>query len=250
MPTTASAVPTFRDHLATLAGRRVYFGHKSVGDDILTGVGQLLATSPAAQLRVVDSSTPETLAEPGLAHSEVGVNFDPESKIRDFERIVRGGIGDRADIALFKFCFVDVKRDTNLTALFDAYRRTMVDLVTAYPRTTFVHSTIPLQGRRRDWKGRVKWLLGRLKPFAEDNATRNRFNELFRREYGSSGKLFDLAAAESTHEDGRPCTINSAEGLAPCLCPEYTLDGGHLNPHGQRVVAEQFLAFLASVPRA
>jgi hypothetical protein len=248
--TASTHFPTsiLRDHLNALAGRRVFFGHKSVGANIVAGIEQLLAANPGARLRVVASDLAEALAEPGLVHCQVGTNCDPDSKIADFARLVRAGIGDRADAALFKFCFVDVVEGTDGQRLFGAYKAAMGELAAAYPRTTFAHATVPLQGRRRDWKGRVKRLLGRLKPFAPDNAARHRLNELLRREYGPRGVLFDLAAAESLGADGAPSAVATGAGAVPCLCPEYTRDGGHLNDRGARAVAERFVTFLASLP--
>jgi hypothetical protein len=234
-----------RDHLSALTGRRVFFGHKSVGASLVEAVEGFRAENPDVRLRVVESAAPDALAEPGLAHARVGSNYDPASKIREFSRIVRGGIGDRADVALFKFCFVDVLHDTDVDELFAAYRAAMAELAAAYPRTRFAHVTVPIQGRRKDWRGQVRRLLGRLKPFAADNAARHRFNELLRREYAGRGVLFDLAAAEAVRPNGEACVVEAGGAAVPCLCPEYTHDGGHLNGRGRRVLAERFLAFLA-----
>jgi hypothetical protein len=246
--TTAVAQPSYtpnEEQLRSLARKRVFFGHKSVGANILEGVGEVIARFPGVGPRVVAADGGDT--GPGIVHAGVGRNFDPLSKIEDFARRVRGGIGGSADVALFKFCFVDVDRSTDVVGLFEEYKAVVAELEAAYPTTKFAHATVPLNGVRRDWKGLVKRLLGRAGPYVEDNASRERFNELVRREYGGRGLVFDIAAAESVREDGTACTGQWDGRAVPCLCPEYATDGGHLSTRGRRRLAGYFLTFLAGL---
>jgi hypothetical protein len=237
--------PTSNPPLTALAARRVFFGHQSVGADILEGVREIRAATPGVLLQVTEVAGRVDLPSSGLVHARIGINSDPISKVRDFTQLVRDWVGDWADVALFKLCYVDVTRDTDVLRLFELYRVTMAELIVGYPTTRFAHVSVPLRVRQGGWKGRMKRLLGRPDRAVEDNAARHRFNELLRREYGDQGVLFDLAAAESTREAGDACVVETAGGRVPCLCPEYTHDGGHLNGRGRRAVAGRFLAFLA-----
>ena len=56
-----------------------------------------------------------------FAHSPIGTNMDPGSKIARFREIMDSGVGQAADIAFFKFCFIDVDHDTDIDALFESY---------------------------------------------------------------------------------------------------------------------------------
>ena len=235
------------DEVRALSRLKVFFGHQSVGADVIAGVGELLAGRPDLKWSVVESTEP--LTGPALAHCPVGRNFEPLSKIQDFARVVRGGVGDTADVALFKFCYVDLKHGADVEGLFESYKAEMTELTRSYPRTKFAHVTVPIRGRREGWKLVVKRLLKRPDPFADDNATRYRFNELMRREYAGGGLLFDLAEAEATREDGTRCVTRWQGQTVPCMCPEYTYDAGHLNDRGRRVIAGKFLGFLAKLAR-
>ena len=104
---------------------RVYFGHQSVGANILQGVKEL---GPTTGLRL--SIKDEFLAE----------NGDPLRKLQNFKAAV--GEDSRYDIALVKFCYVDVNADTDVRALFERYRATIAEIRAKNPRTTFVHVTL------------------------------------------------------------------------------------------------------------
>jgi len=95
----------------------------------------------------------------------------------------------------------------------------------------------------KDW---AKRLLGRpiKDPYA--NVKRNQFNHLLRTELEGKELIFDLARIESTFPDGSRASFTNAGKTYDALVPDYTYDGGHLNEAGRRMVAEQFLVFLAT----
>jgi lysophospholipase L1-like esterase len=95
-------------------------------------------------------------------------------------------------------------------------------------------------------KARVKRLLGRT-TVRDVNAKRNRYNTLLRQAYAGREPLFDIAALESTHADGRRSFVAEKADTGYTLAEELTTDGGHLNERGQRVAAEGLLAVLARV---
>lgn len=230
-----------------VARKRMFFGHQSVGYNILQGVSEIAGQYPAAGLRIADSGDADLFRTPVLAHVAIGQNSDPESKIIDFATRMRAGIGGRADVAGFKFCYVDFGAGADTARVFELYRRTMAELGSEFPRTRFVHLTVPLKATSDGWKKSIKSLLGRPHPFIADNVRREEFNALMRREYSSRQPLFDLAAVEATAPDGQLSFDKFNGRKIPSLVNEYTYDSGHLNEYGRRVVAERFIAWLAAL---
>lgn len=245
--TVSSLAPVSEQGLQAVSKKKIFFGHQSVGYDMVQGIADIANQHPAITLRVVESAAPEAFTAPLLAHARVGRNSDPESKIREFGERVRAGIGGRADIATFKFCYADFERNTDAARVFDLYRAAMAELAAAYPGTRFVHITVPLKATSRGWKTHIKNLLGRPHAFIPDNARRQEYNELMRKHYAGREPLFDLAGIEATDADGS-LSFDKFQGKAvPSMVNAYTYDSGHLNERGRRLVAERFLALLASL---
>ncbi len=80
------------------------------------------------------------------ACAERSGNEDPISKIEAFAKTIEAGVGDHAEVAFFKFCYIDFKQDTDVDKVFDRYQSTMSRLKASYPKTTFAHMTVPLDG--------------------------------------------------------------------------------------------------------
>ena len=55
------------------------------------------------------------------------------------------GIAEKVDIAFFKFCYVDITRETNIERLFEHYVNVMSYLNDKYPGVKFLHVTVPIQ---------------------------------------------------------------------------------------------------------
>lgn len=235
------------DTWTTLSQKTLFFGHQSVGYNILDGINDLMAEYPQIKLNIVETTAASALEKPIFAHSKVGKNSMPQSKIDAFATFAEQTFGNKADIAFFKLCYVDIKPDTDVDALFAAYKNTMHELKQLYPKTTFVHVTVPLTTRQTGPKAWIKGLLGKPIWGVEDNINRNRFNELLRSEFGEQGLLFDLALAESTTADGTKSSFTKDGKRYNQLAPSYTYDGGHLNETGRKVVAERLLVFLANL---
>jgi hypothetical protein len=245
--TATTTTPVTVEGLRALSGKKIFFGHQSVGYNIIAGAGDVLKRHPEVRLNIVESADPGVFSGPVLAHAAVGRNSEPESKIREFAERMRGGLGDRVDIATFKFCYIDFNKDSDAARLFGIYNATMADLVKAYPKTRFVHVTVPLKATARGWKANIKNLLGRPDPWILDNLRRDEFNELMRKEYAGRQPFFDLAAVEATRADGAISCDKSDGKMVPSLVNEYTFDSGHLNERGRKFVAERFLATLSSL---
>ena len=211
---------------------RVYFGHQSVGANILQGVKEL---GPTTGLRL--SIKDEFLAE----------NGDPLRKLQNFKAAV--GEDSRYDIALVKFCYVDVNADTDARALFERYRATIAELRAKNPRTVFVHATLPLTTVQTGPKALAKRLLGRAPYGTIENVRRQEYNKLLRTTYAGREPIFDLARVESIAPDGSRVTVSWNGVTAPAMSPAYTDDGGHLNARGRALAAQEFVRVLAAASR-
>lgn len=207
---------------------RVYFGHQSVGSNVLDGLDALAREQPARYGTIIQGQSArwkigrmmegdplQRLPQGGIAHFPVGKNGDGEGKVRDFFRRV-GEQGQAADIAMMKLCYVDFPSSRNGASspeparLFAVYRDAMERLEREHPGTRMVWWTAPLTDG--------------------DNAVREAFNQMVRAHVKANDKvLFDIADIESHAPDGRRVT----DGGGPVLYGGYTNDGGHLVGDGQ-----------------
>jgi hypothetical protein len=227
--------PQLADDLATVAGARVFFGHQSVGQDVLGGIRRLYA----------DRGEPAAPVQDAL----IGANQDPLSKIADFDTRVRGGLAERVDVALMKLCYIDVTARTDVDALLEAYRSTLAALERDLPGVTFVHVTVPLTAERSAL-GRLRARVTRNDRYGPDeNVVRERLNARLRAEY-AGGHLFDLAAVESTRPDGTRVTGRHAGSDYFALHDGYAADLGHLNEAGAAAAATAWVTAVARAARA
>lgn len=242
-----SSVPHVR--LDQLFEKHIFFGHQSVGYNIIEGVSDALQSREHRNFKFIESrmGIPDG-GGPAFYHATIGHNADPRSKIDDFVHIMDAGTGRNCDIAMMKFCYVDIVSGTDVKAVFTKYRNSMAKLKAAYPLVTLVHVTVPLTARGTGLKGFLKDLSGRNAPTDGDNMAREAYNELLRTEYAGREPLFDLALLEATDRNGKADVREKGGASFYSLRDEYTSDGGHLNVPGKRYIGEQFLAFLASLP--
>lgn len=213
--------------LAEVSHTRVFFGHQSVGANILGAVPGVFTRAGMTAPAVVEGTPPVT---GGIGNAYIGENYNPSSKLADFNAWVRmRGVGSTAQVALMKLCFVDITDGFDVSGWFSKYVSTMAALEAAYPKVTFLHVTAPLTV---DADG--------------DNATRYQLNTLLRKKYASTGRLVDLAALESTRPDGSR-VAGSTQGRAfEELYSGYSSDGGHLSDAGARAAASLLVRVIAS----
>lgn len=235
-----------RPDFERIAQQRIFFGHQSVGVNLLDGVEQLSATA-GVPIRVFETPTAKGVETSGFGHTFVAKNGDPFLKLKSFEQAM-GQQPTGLDIALVKFCFVDITADTDVKALFARYRATIDGLKTKNPGTTFVHITAPLTTVQSGFKGTLKKLIGRAPYGALENIRREEYNELLRQAYQGREPIFDLARIESTAPDGTAVTGEWKGSIVPAMAQVYTDDGGHLNAGGRLRAAREFVSILASIP--
>ncbi len=234
-----------------LSQMKIFFGHQSVGYNIIDGITDLMKENPPIRLKIVETDNPSDFNDPIFVHCKVGKNTDPNSKIKAFESWIVKGIGEKADIAFFKLCYVDLTTKTNVQDLFNNYKTTMSNLKKLYPETTFIHVTVPLTSEAigiKRWLKKIKDLLKTIigTPIY-NNSNRSEFNEMLRKEYEGKVPVFDLARVESTDPDGKRIEVNKHGKTFYAMVPKYTYDGGHLNEIGRKTVAEQLLILLANI---
>ncbi len=221
--------------LQAFSERRIFFGHMSVGKNVLSGlreVGAAHGVGPVAEVEIeVGATEMPDLPDGGvLVHALIGENRHPVGKLENFEALVRGGLGDEVDMAALKFCYVDVSWYTDVEDLFETYRETMDRLEADFPDIRFVHMTVPLTTGPHGIKDRLKVVLGR-----DDNAARERYNDLMRQAYGAD-QLFDIASIEAKGPDGATGEL--------ALFGGYSSDGAHLNAAGASLVAAELVDFV------
>lgn len=230
--------------LEAVADHTVFFGHKSVGYNILGAIPGVYETHGVPAPDVLE--TVQLPDSPAVVHAAVGENGHPIEKIEEFDRLMRSGIAESTDVAILKLCYIDFRVGrVDVDKVFGTYRDTLAALARDYPDTAFVAATAPLTAERGPL-GKVRAALGRgdtLGP--EHNVVRQQFNELMRAEYTQPGELFDIAAVQSTDEDGKRVSYEHDGSLYYSMESAYASDPGHLNSDGAAVAASAFLAVMA-----
>jgi len=235
---------------------KTFFAHQSVGADILAGIEQLAGGgSGAARVLTPAQAQAETPAgvEPGstdsllIIHERVGANREPLTKIAGFRAALDAKHRPELDVALLKFCYVDITTQAEAEALWKHYEAAIEELSTAHPALRLVHCTVPLRSLP---EGPYAWLrrtLGHRHPAIAGNRARDWFNRQLRERFGGGRELFDLAALESRRADAKPCELIDDGARVPSLAREWTYDGGHLNERGRTMAAAAFLEFLQTL---
>ena len=131
-----------------LSKRRIFFGHQSVGYNLMDGVADLMAAAPRIRPEFRESRNADAMRSPGFFHARVGRNQFPLEKLRDFAALAEDAFEGQEGIALVKLCYIDVSAGTDPLALFDAYRRTVADLAARRPEIRLEHVTMPLTTAR------------------------------------------------------------------------------------------------------
>jgi len=231
-----------------LITQKVFFGHQSVGDNIVDGIRDVMAADHRLKLNLVSSADPQSIPGFAFVETHIGVNRNPASKTAAFNEVIDKGFGKQGGIAFYKYCYIDFGSSTNVSEVFANYRKGISELREKYPSLTIVHSTVPLTADQPNStaKDEVKDYLRKLSG-RDPNVKRNEFNRMLKEEYGTRDPVFDLAEIESTHADGSRSYFSRGFQKVYTLAPEFTTDGGHLNESGRRRVAAKLLLLLANL---
>ena len=230
-----------------LSKMTILFGHQSVGYNIMEGVQEILKKHPNFKLKVVEGRDSDMFMPGTLVHTKVGENTKPESKLKDFSNILLSGSGKKIDACAIKFCYVDIRKNTDTAKLFTVYEKEIEKIRGALPHLTIIHFTTPLTTLQSGPKAWIKTFLGRPLRGMEDNIKRHEFNEMLRKKYHEKDPIFDIAQIESTYPDGSRASFEHQGKTYYSLATEYTDDGGHLNRLGKEVVAKHFMLHLLNL---
>lgn len=238
--------------LRVVAKAPIYFGHQSVGFNMLDGLRQIAVEEEVDGIQIVELERGRPVSDGVFAHSAVGKNGDPRSKTDEFAKRIREAratLSSGPDVAFMKFCYVDFTPDTDVEDLFAHYRSTLSRLGEEHRQVRFLHTTVPLTTRKLRVKDRIRLLLG-MPVWVDDSAIkRHEFNRLIEQTYDAD-RIIDIAGQESTRPDGTRQRFNKNGRSYYSLNPAYTTDGGHLNQAGQRKVAAEMVRVIARNVRA
>jgi hypothetical protein len=235
--------------LEVVAGARILLGHQSVGRDVLAGVASLARDNNVPlRIEAIESLPPD--AAPGLFHTHIGENGDPDSKCESFEQLLVNPQRPAYDIAMMKLCYVDLGGGLphQAAGLLERYGKVVAALKHARPDVQLVHITMPLRADPPGRKAKLQRMLTLATSEDADNELRNAYNEGLRKRFADE-PLFDLAKVESTRPNGEHSAFTNNGQTIYTLAPEYSTDGGHLNAEGQRRAAAEFLRTTASALR-
>lgn len=228
--------------IEVLKSKKIFFGHASVGYNIVSGIEELKSIDARfSAFNVKEMNNPEDLKEPGFYHAKNGRNGYPEVKIDSFKAILENGLGDKLDVAFFKFCYVDFNREIDVEKIFNDYVDTIEYLKKKFPDLKIIHVTVPLYAHAWGIKGFTKNLL-----YGDvSNVKRNQFNNMLMSKYNNIDPIFDLAGVESFRPSGKVESFTYKGEKYLALAREYTDDGGHLNTQGRYVAAKELIKVLS-----
>ena len=225
--------------LTRLSSRAVFFDHASVGNGVMGGVDRLFSAATGAhptRLGVGEGAVNPSQVNNGVwaDHYFLSGNGNPLQKMAEFKDAELGssGLGAKLNslggVAMMKLCFADFsyggfRSAADVDAGFQSYKTMMAQLEATYPNIKFVYVTGALHDAAADPDG---------------NVLRERYNDLIRSTYGSTGRVFDLADVESHGE--------KFQGVR-ALYSGWSKDGGHLTNAGYDAVATAMVLFVAGL---
>lgn len=225
-----------------LQNNRVLFVHRSVGNNILDA----WEGTPNSNMLVRKEFNTFGGDDAGVYDFDLGINNGPIKKIDKLSEVLLKQ--SSFDVVIFKLCYVDITRDTDVADVLTSYKEKFSQLENLYPSICFIHFTVPLKMNKTSFKTHVKKLFGdsRIWEYA-DNISRNRFNQGLRKLYAEGNQIFDIAKLESTDESGKECCFKYKGEKFEVLCSCYTDDGGHLNRVGSSHIARELDRFLGDL---
>lgn len=232
--------------LNIIKNNRIYFGHQSVGNNIIAGIEDLVRQTHTEGLNIVNIDQTSNLPENYFAHSRIGQNKHPMTKIEAFKEVIIDRFNGDLDLAILKFCYVDFTPSTKAEKIFNAYNDMINDLKIKFPSLNFLHVTAPVMANSGGIKIKIKRLIGKEDYTDLPNIARNKYGILVKNTYNVNN-VFDVAKVEATKPDGSLETFTKNGEKYFSLVHDYTYDGGHLNQKGRIFVAAKFLRAIARV---
>jgi hypothetical protein len=85
----SSVIDDLTSDLRVVAKTQIYFGHQSVGSNMLDGFRQIADEKRVDAIQIVDLGREHAASDAFFAHSSVGKNGDPRSKVDEFAEKIR-----------------------------------------------------------------------------------------------------------------------------------------------------------------
>jgi hypothetical protein len=231
--------------IESFSRKTIFFGHASVGQNIVQGMKEIAEKDHRFRMiRIVEVGETTDMGAPGFYHAVNGRNGYPKTKCTAFINLLRKNRrGDHLDVGLFKFCYVDIERNSNVQEIFDEYVATIREVRKEFPKLGIVHVTVPLYVHPSGVKGFVKNLLRA----DTANIKRNRFNELLKSKYSGTDPIYDLARVEYETGPGETSRFSHDGKVYYSLAEAHTDDGGHLNETGRFRAAKELIRTLSKI---
>ena len=229
-----------------LSRKKIYFGHRSVGNNIIDGIKNLIGENPQIKLNITQPTDKIEKKNGFFMHSMIKQNASPKIIAIDYEQLQENLNGSSFDIVLIRFTpFYD---ETEMDGIFADYKQALNQLKNKYPNTIFIHGTYPLTRSKTTWKTWIKKIIGKKEIWEYDqNIKVNEFNNSLRKEYLGKDPFFDLARFQSTYPDGRRSTFTKEGKTYFHMVPDFTYDNVHLNENARRMIAERLLLYMISL---
>lgn len=248
--------PTDIEMLTRAAQARIFFGHQSVGNNIVGGIAAAYTAAGLPTPRVIDTRTAPADANPVFMENGIAENYEPIDKIDDFAAIMNGAMSSEVDVAFMKLCYVDVdasSSENDPDILFAHYQSVLASLEAAHPNVLFLHLGMPV---RTDGNAvevapsAISNVTGNLGIAPDSLPTwmkRERYNSFMRANYGSTGRHWDLAARESAVGNGNVLArLYNSTYYVHTMNPAYASDGAHLNATGAQYMATELMKFIGA----
>ncbi len=230
--------------LQVIGTKNIYFGHRSVGENIISGLKELISSNKVDNFNLNKVKDLNFNGNFYFADSHIGQNGNPVSKVDEFIKTVDKLSSNDLNIAIMKFCYADIISTTDIESVFDYYVNSIETLKEKHKDLRIIHFTVPLKSQKSLYKKIAGLIKGEKDNTLADNSARNKFNKLLISRYPLN-EIFDLAQIESTYPDGKRNFENLNGNKIYFLVKDYTTDGGHLNGEGQKLVASGLINFLS-----
>jgi lysophospholipase L1-like esterase len=237
-----------KEDLRVIGQERIFFGHQSVGANILDGLKTIINENSKKNLNFLYLTDSLHISQNYFIDGFIGENLNPKSKFNDYVRIVEKLNHANLSVALMKLCYIDITQQSNVDQIFDEYVSAIEYLKQKYPSIIFVHVTVPLTTEADLARRIYRSFRGRTIDYVADNGARESYNEKLRKHFASE-PIFDLALFESTHPNGSREGSQAPSGAYYNLVKEYASDEGHLNEYGRKIVARELLRTIAQAAR-
>jgi hypothetical protein len=112
----------------SLEKKKIFFGHQSVGFNIVEGIRNVMKENTWINLNIVYDIFTKDLDSPALLHYRIGHNGDYMSKMNNFADVMTKNSNNKIDIAFFKFCYIDVTYNNDIELIINTYKTRMLAL--------------------------------------------------------------------------------------------------------------------------